>query len=124
VGISRSAGVKPVGTNSTFDTNTAVYVGGQYNPSSNNTIEVKSGGTLNTGVGFIGRRAGATYNSVLVTGANSTWSAEGIEVGGEGTFNSMNVTAGAAVTAETAFVGARTRNTTLAWARRGGIEIK
>ena len=95
------------GANSIFDATDEVYVGGEYSSSSNNTIQVKDGGDFKAYGVFIGQNAGSSNNIVLVTGANSTWLSDKLDVGVEGTFNSMNVTAGASVVAgQEARVGA------------------
>ena len=88
--------------------NVSVWVGGETSASSNNSLRIENGayfrhnggnGTTNSS---IGANAGSNYNSLTITGVNSstgdksTFSCSGqrVYVGGAGSYNSLTVSAG------------------------------
>lgn len=75
-----------------------------------NTLSVSNGGVISSIEGYVGLAAGASRNTVLVDGANSSWiNTEGLYVGGSasaagGMGNIVTITNGGLIEAESALI--------------------
>jgi len=82
------------GTNSLWKSSSTLYIG---RGSAGNSLVISNGGTVSNGVGIIGSLLTATNNSVLVTGANSTWSNTLLTIGSSGS-GTLTIASGGKVT--------------------------
>ncbi len=110
--------VTVTGSNSVWYSNNAIYPqgGALYVGSSGsfNTLTITNGGTVINGQGtIIGLNSGANNNAVIVTGSNSVWSGginTYIEIGHDGSFNTMTINNGARVYDYEASIGTDSSN--------------
>jgi T5SS/PEP-CTERM-associated repeat protein/autotransporter-associated beta strand protein len=99
---SSSNSVLVTGAASLWINESSLYVG---ESGSGNTLVIYGGGNVSNNFASIGREATASNNSALVTGAGSIWSGTTVDVGYDGSGNSLVVSNGGIVQLDGLVVG-------------------
>jgi len=96
-----SVTVSDAGT--TWTNDNLMYVG---DAGSNATLTITNGGVLNAGGAIIGNDVNSTGNIAYVTGSGSQWNiTNGVNIGGDGNSNTLNIEAGGAMTSGSVIIG-------------------
>lgn len=73
---------------------------------SGNTVIVTNGGTIASQTGYIGKKAGANSNTVIIVGTGSKWNdATGFDIGDRSSYNNLTLLDGGKLNCTAAYLG-------------------